>query len=227
MIVLSSIQHGILTIPSLQIPPGSTVIIGPNGSGKTTLLQLIAGIASPKKGTVVIDGKSPASVNTGWLNEYPDRNLLFGTVSDEIASPIRFSHDPCPDVRVQVDSVARESGVSHLLGRRTRDLSGGEKVLVSLATAMVMRPLVLVLDEYDSHLDEESTNTISRMIRGSEAAYLVWCTQDMESATCADHVILLEAGRVTRCGTPDEVFAELSGDCLYPLSWRLSNATRI
>jgi energy-coupling factor transport system ATP-binding protein len=227
MIELFSIRHGILNIPSLHILPGSTVIIGPNGSGKTTLLQIIAGITTPQQGTIGIDGKSPASVNTGWLNEYPDRNLLFGTVSDEIASPLRFRHDPCPEVRDQVNIASRESGISHLLGRRTRDLSGGEKVLVSLATAMVTRPLVLVLDESDSHLDEESTNTLTRLIRTSQASYLVWCTQDMEAATCADQVILLEEGVVTRCGTPGEVFAELSGDCLYPLSWRLSNAPHL
>ena len=226
MIVLSSIKHGILTIPLLEISPGSTVIIGPNGSGKTTLLQIIAGIISPQRGSVAIDGKSPASVNTGWLNEYPDRNLLFGTVSDEIASPLRFRQDHCPEVQGRVNSIAHDSGISHLLGRRTRDLSGGEKVLVSLATAMVTRPLVLVLDESDSHLDQESTRTLTRLIRDSQAAYLVWCTQDMETATGADQVILLEGGSVTRCGTPNEVFAELSGDCLYPLSWRLSCGSR-
>ncbi|MEI6292776.1 MAG: energy-coupling factor ABC transporter ATP-binding protein [Methanomicrobiales archaeon] len=224
MIELSSIRHGILNIPSLLILPGSTVIIGPNGSGKTTLLQIIAGITSPQQGTIIIDGKSPTSVNTGWLNEYPDRNLLFGTVSDEIASPLRFRHDPCAEVRDQVNSVAQDSGTSHLLGRRTRDLSGGEKVLVSLATAMVTRPLVLVLDESDSHLDQESTNTLTRLIRSSKAPYNVWCTQDMEAAAGADRVILLEGGVVTRSGTPFEVFSELSGDCLYPLSWRLSHA---
>jgi energy-coupling factor transport system ATP-binding protein len=224
MIVLSSIHYGILNIPSLQILPGSTVIIGPNGSGKTTLLQIIAGITSPAQGTIEIDGKTPASVNTGWLNEYPDRNLLFGNVSDEIASPLRFRHDPCPGVRDVVSDAARESGISHLLGRRTRDLSGGEKVLVSLATAMVTSPVVLVLDESDSHLDQESTNTLTRLIRSSKALYTIWCTQDMEAAACADRVILLEGGIITRSGTPREVFAELSGDCLYPLSWRLSHA---
>jgi energy-coupling factor transport system ATP-binding protein len=224
MIVLSSIHHGILDIPFLRILPGSTVIIGPNGSGKTTLLQIIAGITSPHQGTILIDGKSPALVDTGWLNEYPDRNLLFGTVSDEIASPLRFRYDACLDVTEQVNSVVRESGIRHLLGRRTRDLSGGEKVLVSLATAMVTRPLVLVLDESDSHLDQESTNTLSRLIRNSKALYSIWCTQDMETAACADQVILLEGGLVTRYGTPHEVFPKLEGDCLYPLSWRLSNA---
>jgi energy-coupling factor transport system ATP-binding protein len=227
MIELSAITHGILTIPSLGIPPGSTVIIGPNGSGKTTLLQIIAGITPPHRGTVAIDGKSPASVNIGWLNEYPDRNMLFGTVSDEIASPLRFRQDHCAEVRDQVNTIARNSGTSHLLGRRTRDLSGGEKVLVSLATAMVTRPLVLVLDESDSHLDQETTNTLTRLIRNSQALYLVWCTQDMEIAAGADYVILLEGGSVTRCGTPHEVFAELSGDCLYPLSWRLSNGSHL
>jgi energy-coupling factor transport system ATP-binding protein len=222
MIELSSVHHGILRIPSLGISPGSTVIIGPNGSGKTTLLKIIAGMTSPHEGTVTIDGQSPASVNTGWLNEYPDRNLLFGTVSDEIASPLRFRQDPCSEVREQVNRVALDLGISHLLGRRTRDLSGGEKVLVSLATAMVTRPLVLVLDESDSHLDQESTNTFTRLIRTAQVRYLVWCTQDMETATGADHVIFLEGGSVTRNGTPHEVFAGLSGDCLYPLSWRLS-----
>ncbi|MEI7433854.1 MAG: ABC transporter ATP-binding protein [Methanomicrobiales archaeon] len=222
MILLSSIHHGILSIPSLEVSPGSTVIIGPNGSGKTTLLQIIAGITTPHRGTVAIAGKSPALVNTGWLNEYPDRNLLFGTVSDEIASPLRFRKDPCPEVSELVNSVALDLGISHLLGRRTRDLSGGEKVLVSLATAMVTRPLVLVLDESDSHLDQESTDTLTRLIRNSQVLYLVWCTQDMETAKGADHVILLEGGSVTRYGTPLEVFSGLTGDCLYPLSWRLS-----
>jgi len=225
MIVLSAINHGILTIPSLGIPPGSTVIIGPNGSGKTTLLKIIAGITTPQRGSIAIDGKSPASVNIGWLNEYPDRNMLFGNVSDEIASPLRFRQDHCPEVRDQVNSVVLDLGISHLLGRRIRDLSGGEKVLVSLATAMVTRPLVLVLDESDSHLDQESTNTLTRLIRNSQALYLVWCTQDMEIASGADHVIFLEGGSVTRCGTPHDVFAEQSGDCLYPLSWRLSNGS--
>jgi len=103
-------------------------------------------------------------------------------------------------------------------------LSGGEKVLVSMATALVTRPQVLVLDESDSHLDQESTGTLTRLIRDSHAKYLVWCTQDMETATAADHVILLERGKVTRSGTPEEIFEKFTGDCLYPISWRLSNA---
>jgi len=227
MIVLSAIHHGILTIPSLCIPAGSTAIIGPNGSGKTTLLQIIAGITPPNHGSVTIDGKSPADVNIGWLNEYPDRNMLFGTVSDEIASPLRFRQDLCPEVRDQVTAVVRKLGISHLLDRWTRDLSGGEKVMVSLATAMVTRPLVLVLDESDSHLDEESTDTLTRIIRDSMALHLVWCTQDMEIASGADTVILMKGGSVTCWGAPDEVFSGLSGDCLYPLSWRLCNGSRL
>jgi energy-coupling factor transport system ATP-binding protein len=225
MIVLSAIDHGILNISFLEILPGMTVIIGPNGSGKTTLLKIIAGINSPYRGSVEIDGKNPASVNTGWLNEYPDRNMLFGNVSDEIASPLRFQQDSCPKIKDRVNEIAHDFGISHLLGRRTRDLSGGEKVLVSLATAMVTRPLVLVFDESDSHLDSECTRAIIRLIRNFGALYLVWCTQDMEIAAGADHVILLEEGSVTRCGTACSVFSGLSGDCLYPLSWRISRGS--
>jgi energy-coupling factor transport system ATP-binding protein len=227
MIVLSGISHGILNIPSLGIMPGTTVVIGPNGSGKTTLLKIIAGIIAPGMGSVEIDGKNPASVNIGWLNEYPDRNMLFGNVSDEIASPLRFRQDPCPVVKDRVNTIAQDCGISHLLDRRTRDLSGGEKVLVSLATAMVTRPLVLVLDEWDSHLDSESTGILTRLIRNSRSSYLIWCTQDMETTTSADHVILIQGGSVTSCGSPYTVFSGLSKDCLYPLSWRLSRGTHL
>lgn len=226
MIVLSSINHGTLGIPSLGIFPGSTVIIGPNGSGKTTLLQLVAGITAPRSGTVEIDGGSPASVDIGWLNEYPDRNLLFGNVADEIASPLRFRMDPCNKVRERVTMIARDCGISHLLKRRTSDLSGGEKVLVSLATAMVTNPHVLVLDESDSHLDRDSSGNYFRLIRSLPAPYVVWCTQNMEAAAIADQVILLEGGSVTRSGTPTEVFSGLAGDCLYPISWRLRGDAR-
>jgi len=160
MIILSAIRHGILDIPVLEIQPGTTVIIGLNGSWKTTLLKLIAGITSPYRGSIEIDGKIPPLVDIGWLNEYPDRNMLFGNVSDEIASPLRFRQDSCVSVRDRVNMITDDLGISQLRKRRTRDLSGGEKVLVSLATALATRPLVLVLDESDSHLDQESTGIL-------------------------------------------------------------------
>jgi energy-coupling factor transport system ATP-binding protein len=226
VIEVDAIRHGILDIPSLIIHPGSTVVIGLNGSGKTTLLKILAGITTPDKGRVLVDGQARSSVDTGWLNEYPDRNMLFGKVSDEIAGPLRFRGTSCESATLQVNRVAAELGIGHLLQRRTRELSGGEKVMVSLATALVANPLILVLDESDSHLDEDSTGILWSLVGRSSSRYRIICTQDMEPAAGADRIILLKGGKIASSGPPEDLFPELVDECLYPFSWRLRDAAR-
>jgi energy-coupling factor transport system ATP-binding protein len=220
---LRGIRQGILEIPALDIPQGSTAIIGKNGSGKTTLLKVLAGITEPGAGTVSIDGRSPGSVDVGWLNEYPDKNMLFGRVSDEIAAPLRFSGVPCDSIRRRVQELSERLGITPLLGRNTRDLSGGEKVLAALATALITGPLILVLDEADSHLDEWSTRLLMTIPDSPVPKYRLWCTQDMDLAAQSDNVLLLDRGKVTGFGTPKTIFPGLAGGCLYPFSWRCAD----
>ena len=223
MIEIRGLRHRVLDIPALDILPGSTVLIGLNGSGKTTLLMVLAGITQPESGTVSVDGKALSLVNIGWLNEFPDRNMLFGRVSDEIAAPLRFSGVPCESARSRVCAIAEKLGIPSLLGRSTRDLSGGEKVLAALATALITEPVILVLDESDSHLDEYSTRLLLFLARDPAVKYRLWCTQDMELAARSDYVIQLEHGKIIRSGTPGMVFPELAGGCLYPFSWRCAD----
>ena len=220
MITIEKLRYGILSIEDLHIAPGITSVIGPNGSGKTTLLKLLAGIAVPVSGTILIDGIPPRNAEIGWVNEFPDRNILFGSAFEEIASPLRFRHLPCMDIDARVRSVMESVGISHLRTRPMQELSGGEKVLVALAAALVFRPLVLVLDEYDSHLDARRTGEIAYTIRKSSTPYVIHCTQDMEAAASGNAVILLENGNVRCTGTPADVFASLAGTAFYPLSWR-------
>jgi energy-coupling factor transport system ATP-binding protein len=111
-------------------------------------------------------------------------------------------------------------GIANLRTRPMQDLSGGEKVLVALAAALVFRPQVLVLDEYDSHLDGNRAVEIARVIRKSSIPYIIHCTQDTEAAASGDSVIFLEDGKVRYAGTPGTVFASLAGTGYYPLSWR-------
>jgi energy-coupling factor transport system ATP-binding protein len=227
VIEISALQHGLLDIPALTIAPGSTALIGLNGSGKTTLLKIIAGITAPDKGLIEIEGLPLSDVDIGWINEYPDRNLLLGKVADEIAGPLRFRKGVCKETDEKVLKAARVCGIEPLLERRTRELSGGEKVIISLVTAHITKPVLLVLDESDSHLDEESTGILWSLIERSSTKYRIWCTQDMELAACADQVILLERGRVTRSGPPREIFTEATPECLYPFSWRLTHADQL
>lgn len=220
MITFDTVRYQSLAIDTLAIPQGITSIIGPNGSGKTTLIRLSAGIAEPATGKILIDGVSPRGTDVGWVNEFPDKNILFPRVSDEIASVLRFCHTPCQDTGEAVRKVAGSVGIGHLLSRQMREISGGEKVLVSLAAALVHRPKVLLLDEYDSHLDAASSDHIENVIRESGASYVLRCTQHMETAANSNYLIFLERGVVKYAGTPETVFSSLSGTPFYPLSWR-------
>jgi energy-coupling factor transport system ATP-binding protein len=219
MITAEFLCYRNLAIDTLTIKPGITTIIGPNGSGKTTFLKLCAGIAVPDTGTLLIDDSPPRETEVGWVNEFPDRNILFVNVFDEIASPLRFRRMRCDEIDSNVRSCAETLGITYLLQRAVRDLSGGEKVLVSLAAALVHHPKVLVLDEYDSHLDARSLAKIEQGIRTSGADYVIRCTQKMDTAIHSDYLLFFDSGRITHAGPPDYIFPFLKGTPYYPLLW--------
>jgi len=220
MITAEKIRYRSLAVDNLRLAPGTISLIGPNGSGKTTLLKLLAGIAVPDRGTILVDGMPPRLTEIGWVNEFPNRNILFGSVSDEIASPLRFRHLPCRTIDERVEDVMGSAGILHLKNRIVQTLSGGEKVLVALASALVIQPQVLVLDEYDSHLDANHAKTIAEIIKKSRIPYVIHCTQDTDTAARGDRVLYLEKGSIRHAGTPDEVFTSLGGSAFCPLSRR-------
>jgi energy-coupling factor transport system ATP-binding protein len=224
MIEITGLRFRDLVIPALSLPAGTTAVIGPNGSSKTTFLRLLAGLALPEAGEILIDGLSPRKTEIGWVDEFPDRNMLFSRVSDEIASPLRFRCEDCGDTDRRVNDLAGKAGICGLLDRTSSCLSGGEKALVSLLTALAARPRMLVLDEFDSHLDQEMVRKTGNILLEAGCAYVIRCTQQMDLASHADYVIRLESGTVVLSGSPDQVFGQLKGTSFYPPAWRLRDA---
>lgn len=227
MIVISDLHFRNLSIPSLIIPRGKITLIGPNGCGKSTLLKLVAGIHVPESGSIQIDGISPRQTEIGWVNEFPDRNIIFSTVADEVASPLRFRYIPEEQVRARTHELMDYLGLTRICDRPVRELSGGEKVMVAIAAAIIHRPKILILDEYDSHLDATSISLINNLIAGFLLPCVIRCTQDMEAATHADMLIYLQDGRVDAAGTPESVLPGLAQTPFYPLSWRCGYGTRL
>jgi len=220
MIEIRNLFYRSLYVNNVDLPRGITTVIGRNGSGKTTFLRLCAGIAIPDSGTILIDGKSPRQTEIGWINEFPDRNMLFSNVRDEIASPLWFRYFAPDDTDRSVQRIAERLGIQNLLSRQIQSLSGGEKVLVALAAALVFEPEILILDEYDSHLDEKRCSQIERILLESGCDYILRCTQQMETAVKSDYLVMLENGRPVHEGTPLDVFPLLTTTLFYPLSWR-------
>jgi len=198
MISIKDLSHGILRIPSYEIPRGITTVLGRNGAGKTTLLSLCAGIHLPEQGSVLIDSLSPRSLDIGWVSEFPDRNVLFDQVFNEIAAPLRFRHDSIDLIEERTAEIADRLSITHLLDRKTRTLSGGEKVLVTLASALVIDPILLVIDEADSHLDSETAWRVQEAIHSHPPDYTLQSSQYRGISAESDHVLFLENGEIIR-----------------------------
>jgi energy-coupling factor transport system ATP-binding protein len=220
MIEIHDLVFRVLRIGHLVVPDGTTALVGANGSGKTTLLRLMAGLARPDSGRITADGTVPVPGHAGFVDEYPDRNALFSRLADELAGPLRFRHIPCEEVDRRVREVAATAGLDEYLERSMDTLSGGEKVLAALLSALISSPGILILDEFDSHLDYDSLWLAEDLISSSGARTVVRCTQNMDLAARCGWVIVLHRGMVLRAGSPEEVFSTLEETCCYPFSWR-------
>ena len=155
---------------SLGIEEGEYfVLTGPNGSGKTVLVKLIAGLLRPSSGDIRLAGKSIISTPP-WkrhLGYVPQDGLLFPnrTVRQNIAFGLEVRRVNSKLRKARVERVSELVGVSHLLDRMPKGLSGGERQKVSLARALVLEPSVLLLDEPVSSVDEDARNILCTEIR--------------------------------------------------------------
>ena len=124
------------------------VVRGEIGSGKTTLLYLIVGLLEPEKGEIEFNGTEVTKVDRskfGFAFQNPDDQMLCIYVKDEIGFTAKQVYR---DKYIsKVEEIAESIGVKNLLDRRTRELSFGQKKLVTIASALVHDPKVILLDE--------------------------------------------------------------------------------
>jgi ABC-type lipoprotein export system ATPase subunit len=161
---------------SLTIEPGEFVaLLGQSGSGKSTLLNLIAGLDRPTSGSVLVHGRDLAKMSAEELARYR-RNvagMVFQafhlipsmTITENVELPMRFA-EVDRDERAQRSRESLERvGLGNRLDHRPFQLSGGEQQRVSLARALVNRPLVLLADEPTGNLDTRTGEDILNLIR--------------------------------------------------------------
>ncbi len=156
-------------------------LYGPNGSGKTTLVHIIMGLIAPSAGVMEFLG-SPRSKEAdfrevraavGFLFQDADDQLFCPTVAEDVAfGPLNLgvTHD---ETRRVVTETLNLLGLDGFEDRVTYKLSGGEKKLVSLATVLAMKPMMLLLDEPTTGLDEATTARIIDILLESGLPYLI------------------------------------------------------
>jgi energy-coupling factor transport system ATP-binding protein len=157
----------------LDITDGEFVLVaGPSGAGKSTLLRCLNGLVPHfTGGTVrgelsvggldpVRDGPSSLSRVVGFVFQDPESQFVVDRVEDEIAFALENAAVPPTEMRVRVEEALHLLDLRPLRGRQLDTLSGGEKQKVAIATALVLRPRILALDEPTSQLDPQSADDV-------------------------------------------------------------------
>ena len=209
-------QEALAAVSLALTDGGITVVVGPSGSGKSTLVALVAGLLAPAAGRIVFAGRDMAAVPP----EKRDVGVVFQSyalfphlsVEDNVAFGLTTGRRRLPrrDLAPRVRELAALLGLTPLLARRPGELSGGERQRVALARALAPRPALLLLDEPLSALDA----SLRRQLRTEIAALLrrlgttvLYVTHDQEEAMMlADHLVILQGGRVVQAGPPLELY---------------------
>ena len=190
------------------------IILGPTGAGKTILLETLAGIYTPKTGTITLDGRNitrtdPRDREIGMV--YQDY-MLFPhlTVGENVGFGLRQRGDAPARIRETVRKTADLLGIGRLLERTPGTLSGGEQQRAAIARALVLRPRVLLLDEPLSALDAVTRDRLRKELKAvhrTTKTTVVHITHHFEDIfALADRVAVMQGGRIVQTGTPDEVF---------------------
>src|SRR6266702_2322776 len=186
------------------------VLVGPSGCGKSTTLRMIAGLESISAGTVRIGERV---MNDGAAK---DRNIAMVfqnyalyphmTVFENMAFGLKRRGLPAREIDPRVREAAALLGITPLLERRPRHLSGGEQQRVALGRALVRKPDVFLFDEPLSNLDAklrvQMRREISRLHRELRATMLYVTHDQAEAMTLGDRIVVLNGGAVQQIDTP-------------------------
>ncbi len=141
----------------LEVRKGEFVsLLGPSGCGKSTALRLIAGLNAPTSGTVRVSRPAVAVSgrhSVGFVFQEPTL-MPWTSVRENVRLPLKLAHAPASEANARIDEALAQMGLAEFAGAYPRELSGGMKMRVSLARALVTDPDILLMDEPFAALDE-------------------------------------------------------------------------
>ncbi|WP_127849237.1 ABC transporter ATP-binding protein [Lacticaseibacillus hulanensis] len=230
-----------LTNINLNIKAGSfTVMFGRSGSGKTTLLRQLKSVLLPS-GTATgsllwhdqplakLDNRQQASA-IGYVNQQADAQFVTDKVWHELAFGLESLGEKPNVIHSRIAEMATFFGLTELMSRDVTTLSGGQKQLVSLASVMVMRPELLLLDEPTAQLDPLAKQSfIQALVRlhNELGTTILLAEHELEDVTSfADQLVMMRSGAIVADGAPQQVSADLFAQHA-PLFAALPTATRL
>ena len=211
-------EHKIFDDFSLSINEGTfTTIVGPNGSGKSTLVRILLGLIRTD-GKVVIDETEMNHKNLkdiiskiGVVFENPDNQFVAETVMDDIAFSLENMQVKPKEIMARVKEIANYIGITDIIEREPHTLSGGQKQLVALASALVINPKIIILDEALTMIDLDVRDKIYKIleqINKEKGVTIVNITHDMDETLYSKDIVVLDEGKVILNGQKELVLKE-------------------
>jgi len=206
---------------SMHLKKGEVVaLLGPSGSGKTTLLRAVAGLESPKLGTINIGDRNVFDGSKSFEMPAEQRNLglVFQsyalwphkTVFDNVAYGLKLRKMGASEIKERVMEVLKQLGLGHLGERYPHQMSGGQQQRVAIARALVYNPPVILLDEPLSNLDaklrEEARAFLRELIVRLGLSALMVTHDQGEAMAISDRILLLNNGKIEQQGTPQSMY---------------------
>lgn len=197
----------------LHAPVGAvTAVLGPNGAGKTTTIEICEGLRRADAGEVRVLGRPPADPSLrSRVGVMLQEGGIYGSVTGREALTHAAALYRCPH---PPDDLIDLLGLTAVAGVASRRLSGGQRQRLSLALALVGRPELVFLDEPTAGLDPHARRQVWELIGGlrEKGVAAVLTTHYLEEAEhLADHVVIIDRGRVLVAGHPRELAATASG----------------
>lgn len=224
----------------LTIEKGSfTAILGRNGSGKSTLARLLSLILEPSSGEITVNGIkcSPEMTDEdiikvrrslGMVFQNPDNQLVATVVEEDVAfGPENLGIEP-DEIRRRVESSLAAVGMTEYSRHAPSKLSGGQKQRIAIAGVIAMMPDCIIFDESTAMLDPLGRSDVMKIMQKlnhENGMTIITITHNMDEAILADRVIVLDDGRITLDGTPNEIFTKV--DELHAMGLAVPQASEL
>ncbi len=206
---------------NLDIQAGQFIaVLGHNGSGKSTLAKHINGLLVPTEGTLWVDNMDTSEEEDIWkirqkagmVFQNPDNQIIGSVVEEDVGFGPENIGVPTEEIWKRVDESLQATGMVAYRHHSPNKLSGGQKQRVAIAGVMAMRPECIGLDEPTAMLDPNGRKEVLKAVRElneKEGVTVILITHYMEEVVFADHVFVMDQGRVVMQGTPREVFSRV------------------
>ena len=204
-------------------PRDFIALIGPSGCGKSTLLKLVAGLSSVSRGELIIAGHAPSGSAGELAYVFQEPTLLpWLTVAENVALPLKLRSAPPVERAATVRSALDLVGLAPRADYYPRQLSGGQKMRVSIARALSLSPRILLLDEPFGALDEMTRDHLNEellSIRERQQWTAFFVTHSVaEAVFLSNRIVVLSAN-------PGRIHREVRVDLPYPRTPDLRRST--